>query len=427
MGLHFNFREGLGWQKGERHSIDKMKLWGTGQDIGDPVHAGVLVSQEGALRLSVVYRCIQLISGTLAGLPLDIVRKRGTIREPVDRTPAWIETPNPESTWFEFAERVVESLLMDGNAFVLITARDTLGFPMELWTLNPRSIDVRRTNGAIDFVWEGSTHLTRFSPSNPVGDVLHIRLNSAGGLRGLSPLDLARQSIGLGLVSEKFGSKFFGTGQQMSGVIQLPPAGPGQPKSKENIDLIRENWEAAHSGSDKAHRPGILTGGATWQSISVTPENAQFLETRKFQVEDIARFYGVPAHMVGLEEKNTSWGTGIEAQATGFVRLVLKPHIDRLEDSFSQLTPRGQFVKLNLSSLLRADTATQTEVLVKQVLNGIRSRNEVRALLDEPPVPGGDRYLVPMNEEILTAGGTKEPKAPIPVPPAPVEDGGAAA
>jgi HK97 family phage portal protein len=411
MRLKFNLREGLHLEK---HNIDKMKLWGTGEDIGDPVFAGVMVSQETALRLSVVYRCIQLISGTLAGLPIDIVRKRGSIREPVDRTPAWIDTPNPESTPFEFMERVVESLLMDGNAFVLITARDALGFPMELWTLNPRSIDIRRKNGAVIYVWGGSTELTRYSPANPTGDVLHIRLNSAGGLRGLSPLDLARQGLGVTIAAEKFGARFFGRGQTMSGVILLPPS--ERPKTKENIDLIRENWEAKHSGTDNAHRPGILTGGATWQSISVTPENAQFLETRKFQVEDIARFYGVPAHMVGLEEKNTSWGTGIEAQATGFVRFVLKPHIDRLEDSFSQLTPRGQFVKLNLASLLRADTATETDVLVKQTMNGLRNRNEAREKLDLPPVPGGDSFLLPLNEQVLTRGGTPPP-APTPPPP----------
>jgi HK97 family phage portal protein len=415
MGLHFNFREGLSWQRSEAHNIDKVALWNTGADIGEPVDAGVLMSQEAALRLSVVYRCIQLISGTLAGLPIDIVRKRGTLREPVDRVPAWVDTPNPESTSFEFVERVVESLLMDGNAFILISARDSMGFPAELWTLSPRQIEVRRRNSRVEFVWNGDQNLSRFGPNNPTGDVLHIKLNSAGGIRGMSPLDLARQSLGLTRAAEKFGAKFFGNGQQMSGVIQLPAT--SAPVSRENIGLIRENWMSEHSGTDKAHRPGVLTGGATWQPTSVTPENAQFLETRKFQVEDIARWYGVPAHMVGLEEKNTSWGTGIEAQSTGFVRFVLKPHIDRLEDAFSQLTPRGEFVKLNLASLLRADTATETEVLVKQALNGLRSRNEAREKLDLPPIPGGDRFLLPLNEQVLTGAGKPEPMPAPATPP----------
>ncbi len=395
MSLHFNFREGLRWDRAERHGIDKVKLWNTGADIGDPVHAGVLVSQESALRLSVVYRCVQLIAGTLAALPADAVRKRGDIREPVDRPPAWIEIPNPESTWFEFTERVFESLAMDGNGFMLITARDPMGFPAELWTLHPRSIEVKRKNGRVYFVWNGDQELSRFGPRNLMGEVLHIKLNSAGGLRGLSPLDLARQSIGLGLVTEKSGAKLF----------------------REYIQLTRENWEAEHSGSDKAHRPGLLFGGATWQSISVTPENAQFLETRKFQVEDVARFFGVPAHMVGLEEKNTSWGTGIEAQATGFVRFVLLPWIVRFEAAMSQLLPRGQFMHLDQRGMLRADSKTENEIFVSQVLNGLRNRNEVRALLDEPPIPGGDRYILPLNMQILAANGQAVPTpAPEPTP-----------
>lgn len=418
MGLHFSLREGLTWEpRGETHNIDKMKLWGTGQDIGDPVHAGVMVSQESALRLSVVWRCVRLISETIAAMPAEAVRKRGEVRESVDRQPIWLQMPNPETSWFEFHERVCESLLMDGNAFVLITARDSTGFPAELWTLHPRQVEVKRSdaNRSIYFVWNGSTPLTRYGPTAPTGDVLHIRLATAGGLRGLSPIEAARQAIGLGLVSEKFGARFFGRGQTMSGVIQLPAA--SGPQTKEYIELMRAHWEEAHAGSDQSHRPGILTGGATWQGITVTPEEAQFLDTRKFQVEEIAsRIYGVPPHMVGLTEKQTSWGTGIEQQATGFVRFTLLPHIIRLESALSMLLPRGQFVRLNQRGLLRADSQVETDVMVKQLLNGIRNRNEIRALLDEPPVPGGDRFMVPLNEQILPSNGLAVQPAPAPAP-----------
>ncbi len=407
----------------ERHNIDKMALWASGQDIGEPVDAGVFVSQESALQISAVYRCVQLISGTIAGLPIDIIRKRGAVREEVDRTPAWVDMPNPESTVFEFVERVAESLLMDGNAFILITARDALGFPSELWTLNPRSIVIKRENGAITFVWNGDTRLSRYGPQNPTGDVLHIRLNSAGGLRGLSPLDLARQAIGTSRAAEKFGGRFFGRGQTLSGVITIPQEAGN--KTQEYIDLIRANWEAKHAGTDNSHRPGILSGGATWQSISVTPENAQFMELRKFQVEDIGRFYGVPAHMLGLEEKNTSWGTGIEAQSTGFVRFVLQPHIDRLEDSFSLLIPRGQFVKFNVAALLRADVKTETEVLNSQLERGVIDWEEYRALLDRPPRTGDTRRLLLPGMQVLPPNAAPPPAPPPTQPPA--ADGGAAA
>jgi len=415
MRLKFNFRDGLHFEK---QNIDKMKLWGTGQDIGDPVHAGVFVSQESALRLSVVWRCIQLISGAIAGMPLDVVRKRDEVREPVDRQPAWVTVPNPESNPYEFKERICESLLMDGNAFVLISARDFQGFPAELWTLSPRQVAVKRgPDGKIFFEWAGDTRFTRYGPDRPLGDVLHIKLPTAGGIRGMSPIEFARQSIGLGLATEKFGSKFFGRGQTMSGVIQLPAGTPAL--SREHISLMRETWEAEHAGTDKAHRPGILTGGAVWQGISITNEDAQFLETRKFQVEDIAsRIFGVPAHMVGLEEKNTSWGTGIEAQSIAFVRYTLMPHIVRIETALSSLLPRGQFVKLNQRELLRADSKTEAEVLNSQLEHGVVSPNEYRALMDRAPRSGGDRYILPLNMQILQPSGQAEPK-PAPVTTAP--------
>jgi HK97 family phage portal protein len=410
MRLRFNFRDGLHLKPLEGHNIDKMALWGTGQDIGDPVHAGVFVSQESALKLSVVYRCISLISGAIGGMPLDIVRKRGDIREPVDRPPAWATIPNPEANWYEFCERICESLLMDGNAFVVITARDFTGFPAEIWTLNPRQTAVKRDeNGRIFFEWAGDTRFSRYGPSTPFGDVLHIKLPTAGGLRGLSPIELARQSIGLGLATEKHGSRFFGSGQTMSGVIQLPAS--DRPKTKENIDLIRENWQAKHAGTDKSHLPGVLTGGATWQGISITNEEAQFLETRGFQMEDIAsRVYGVPPHLVGLTEKQTSWGTGVEQQGIAFVRYTLMPHIVRIETALSSLLPRGQFVKLNQRELLRADSKTEAEVLNSQLQSGVINRNEYRALYDRPPVPGGDRFILPLNMQILQPNGQTEPE-----------------
>jgi HK97 family phage portal protein len=396
----------------ETHNIDKMKLWGTGEDIGDPVHAGVFVSQESALRLSVVWRCIDLIAGTLAGLPAEAVRKQDDIRLPVERPPRWLETPNPESNWLEFAERCFESLLMDGNAFVLVTSRDFQGFPAELWTLNPRNVQVRRreNTGRIYFLWNGQTELSRYGPDNPLGDVLHIRLKTAGGVRGLSPLDMARQAIGLGLVEEKFGAKFFGRGQTMSGVIQLPAAQGGTGVAREHIELMRETWEAQHSGSDNAHRPGILTGGAIWQGITITPEDAQFLESRSFQVEDIAtRFFGVPAHLVGLNEKQTSFGSGVAEQAIGLYRYTLKGYLTRFETAMSQLLPPGQYLRLNHRALLEADPKTEAGIMETELRNGIINFDYWRAKLDLPPRPGGDRYTLPANNQvILQANGLLE-------------------
>lgn len=406
------------WRPTERHNIDKMKLWGTGQDIGDPVHAGVNVDQYTALSLSVVWRCISLISETLAALPADAVRKQDDIRLPVGRPPAWLDTPNPESNWFEFAERVFESLLMDGNAFVLIAARDFQGFPSELWALNPRNVQIRRRENSrqIYFLWNGDQELSRYGPDNPLGDVLHIRLKTAGGLRGLSPLDMARQAIGLGLVEEKFGAKFFGRGQTMSGVIQLPAAS-SPALAREYAELTRESWEEAHGGSNQAHRPGILAGGATWQGVTIPPEQAQFLESRAFQVEEIAtRVFGVPAHLVGLNEKQTSFGSGVAEQGIGLYRYTLKGHLTRFETAMSTLLPRGQFLRLNHRGLLEADPKTEAAILEIELRNGIINFDYWRAKLDEPPRPGGSRYMIPANNQLIL-----EPNG-LPAEPAPTPD-----
>lgn len=404
-------------ERSESHAISYQDVWGRG-DRWDPVnvHAGVPVSQESALRLSVVWRCVRLISETLAALPAEAVRAVGNVRQPVDRPPRWLEMPNPETNWFEFAERIYESLLMDGNAFILITGRDATGYPAELWTLHPSQVAVRKREGRVQFVWEGNTVLSRYGPTNPAGDVLHIRLASAGGLRGLSPIEAARQSIGLGLVTEKFGARFFGKGQQMSGVIQLPADQPA--RSREHIELMKDSWEEAHAGSDRAHRPAVLTGGATWQGITIPPEDAQFLQTRSFQVEDIAsRFFGVPPNFVGLTEKQTSWGTGLQEQSLAFLRFTLLPHLVRFETAFTSLLPRGQFTRLNQRALLRADMKTEAEVLAMKLQNGVINFNRWLELEDEPPRPGGNRYMIPANMELLEPSGEKtEPAVPASTP-----------
>lgn len=401
----------------ERHALSKNDAWAMGEDWpGDPVHAGVSVSQELALRLSVVWRCIQLISGTIAAMPGQVTRMPAgsSVPEMVDRLPPWLHDPNPETSYFEHMERNAESLLMDGNAFNLITARMDNAFPAEMWTLHPNDVEVRKDTigGPLYYVWRGSTRLERYSPANPGGDVLHIRLSTAGGVRGMSPLEAARQAVGLGLAAEKTGARFFGESMIANLGIELPE----QSRTKENIDLMRETVKAAHRGAGKSFQPLIATGGGKFVKLSITPEEAQFLETRKFQVEDIARIYGVPSHMVGLEEKSTSWGTGIEAQATGFVRFTLLPYLTRLESAFSTLLPRGQFFEFDPTNLLRADSSTETEVLTKQLMNGVINWDEFRTKIRRPPRPGGSAFMVPLSQQILVGGKVPAPPPP-PAPP----------
>jgi HK97 family phage portal protein len=369
------------------------------------------VNQSTALRLIAVYACVRLISDTVASLPARAYRKQGDERKEVSRPPSWLDMPNVETTWFEFVERCLSSLNLDGNAFVLITSRDNLGFPAEFYTLHPSSVDVRREKGRTFFVWEGGTELSRYSPRTPMGDVLHIKAFNDGGLRGLSPIDVARQAIGLGLASEKYGSRFFGKGQgTMPGVIEFPEA--SEKKTKDEIQVMRDAWAGAHEGVENSGRPGILTGGATWKNVSISMEDAQFLETRKFQVVEIARLFNVPPHLIQELDTTTSWGTGIEQQSIGFVRFSLLPWLVRLESSFNQFLPRGQFMKFEAKGLERGDSVAQSEFYAKSIQNGWMSRNEIRSLEDLPKETDLDKFLIPANETVVG----EEPVAPLAFP-----------
>lgn len=399
-----------------------MALWGQGEDIGSgEVWAGVPVSQDQSIRLSTVYACVRLISESIASLPADVFRDTAEGgRVEVGRPPSWIAQPNPETTWFEFVQRVYGSLLTDGNAFILIAARDSLGFPSELWTLDPQTVQVERRNGRVAFVWNGSEPLTAFTPSTPAGDVLHVKAFSSGGLRGLSPLEVARQAIGLGLVTEKFGATFFGKGTSMSGVIEVPQMGEQQ--TEDAVKKMRENWEESHAGSSRAHRPGVLVGGAHWNPTSIPPEQAQFLETRKFQVVEICRFYGVPPFMIQEVDTSTSWGTGLEQQSIGFVRFTLTPWIVRGERAFDQLTPRGQFMKWNVNGLLRGDMAARAAFYHSGITDGWMLRSEPREFEDLEPVKGLDKPLIPSNLVPANPTTTSAPP-PAPTPMMPSSDG----
>jgi HK97 family phage portal protein len=399
-------------------SIDKRKIWGAGGDPwGTPVHAGVSVSEETAQRVTVVHRCIEILAGTLASMGWGAYRKQGPASIEVDRPGRWLTEPNPETTPFELVERIVESLALTGNAFLLITARDALQYPMEVWPINPRQVTVvTLDSGRTAFDWTGGgsriQRLSRYGPDRPSGDVLHLKLRTHGGNRGLSPIeDVARQAIGLALVTEKSGARMFGKGMMTPWAVQLPQSEQGGVgRTKEHLDLMRDTFAEQHEGPDRSWRPLFLTGGATLAKIGITPEEAQFLETRRFQVEEIARLYGIPPHMVGAVERTTSWGTGIEQQSLGFHRYTLLSYIVRIEQALSQLLPRGQFVKLNQRTLLRADAKTEAEVASRLLEHAVLNFDDVRGLYEMPPRPGGKRYMLPANMVLLGSDGVAEPK-----------------
>ncbi|WP_267594443.1 phage portal protein [Carbonactinospora thermoautotrophica] len=337
-------------------------------------HAGIPVSQGNALRMMAVWSCVSLIADGVASLPVDTYREVKRKRVPVD-TPAWLTSPNPYMTSFDFWHRVMVSLLLDGNAFIAVY-RNGGGEVSALMPIDPGrvSIHAEEETGEVYYRLDGE----RYTRSQ----ILHVpAFTRPGELRGLSPIEYARQVIGLGLAAEEYGARFFSQGTTMSGVIQHP----GNP-SREQVVMIRDMFKKAHSGIKNSHAVGILTGGATWQSITITPEQAQFLETRKFQKVEIANLYRVPAYMIDPTVTST-WGTGIEEQNKWFVDQTLMPWIVRLEEAFStHLLPGNVRMRFNVNARLRAKTKERYESYAIALEKGFMTVDEVRALEDMEPM-----------------------------------------
>jgi HK97 family phage portal protein len=353
------------------------------------------------MRLVAVYACIGLISDAIRGMPVDLFQNRNGIAEELPPT-MWLEMPNPDQTWGQFIDMGMHQLLSRGNLFVLLGPRDLLGYPTEMTPIDPNvtPVQVRRVSGQKK-VYVGGMPLDPYSVRDPGGQILHVLNHSSDGLTGLAPIELAKQAIGLGLAQDKHGAKFFGQGVQTTGVVQLPP---GAKPEKKDIEALGKSFRRKYAGTQNAWRPIILANGATYNPISVPNDQAQFIESRKFSVSEIARIFRVPPHLIGDLEKSTSWGTGIEQQSIGFVTYTLTPWLTRLEEAFSSIAPRGQYVKFNANALLRGDQKARFEAYQIGILNGFVTRNEVRGFENQAPIEGLDAPLLPMNLGALGEG-----------------------
>lgn len=350
------------------------------------VTTGVPVNDASALRLSAFYACVRLLADSIASLPWDSHRKRGDVREEVTPQPSLLRDPFAELTTFEWKHMLMVSLAMRGNFYGQVVERDRLEYPTAIRPLHPDEVRIDRDPDTfVRRVWINGR---RF----PMGDLFHIKAFSLPGSDvGLSPVSMARESLGLGLAAEQFGAKWFRDGASPSSVLETEQSLP-----EPEVRRTQQSWIQSHGGR---RRPAVLTGGFKWRPISITPNESQFLETRKMQVNEIARIFGVPPHMIGDVEKSTSWGTGIEQQSIGFVTYTLRPWLTRIESAMNRITPAGQFVKFNVDGLLRGDTKSRHEAYQMALDGGWRNPDEVRALEDLPPIPGGvgQKFRQPMN------------------------------
>jgi HK97 family phage portal protein len=290
----------------------------------------------------------------------------------------------------------MHSLLKRGNGYLGIVSRDGLGFPDEVVMIHPDQVEVRM-EGRRKRIYVDGSPMTEFTPFDTEGDVLHILGLSDDGVRGLAPIEDGAQAIGAGLALEEHASRFFSNGATTTGTIELPA---GSVPTQDQLESLKKQFNRKHAGLKNAHKPIVLANGATFKPISLPNDQAQFIESRKFSVSEIARLFGVPPHMIGDVEKSTSWGSGIEQQGIGFVTYTLMPWLVQLQDAFSLFLPRGQFVRFNTNGLLRGDAAARASYY--QALGSLKAIeiNEIRALEDMPPLDDGDQPPPAPNESI---------------------------
>ena len=385
---------------GENRAISFQSLWGAGDLTSYETQSSAFVDYNTALTVNAVWACVSLISDTVSALPVDTYIRRDGIAYPYRPKPAWVSKPDMAMPSVAFWQQTMISLLIDGNAFVRLF-RDSRGEIVNMVVLNPLSVQVSRN--AL-----GQKFYTTTSEGNKIlsnDDVMHISgsILMPGDFRGKSPIDTLRENIGLAISLESFAARFFGQGTLTQGVIEYPGA-----LTAEQAENLAKSFDRQHKGFRKAHKTGILSGGAVFKPTTIANDQAQMLDSRRLAVEDVARAYRVPTDMIGLNNGGQSYNS-IEQKQIAFVTHTLRPWLAKLEDAFSQLLPDGAFLAFSTDDLLRGDYATRIEGYSKLLQNGVLSTNEVRRKENMRPIEGGDVVRVPLtNVNIAAASLTEE-------------------
>ena len=364
--------------------------------------SGKPVNERTAMQTTAVYACVRILAEAIASLPLHVYEYQDDGgKKLVHDHPLYYllhDEPNPEMTSFVFRETLMSHLLIWGNAYAQII-RDGAGRVLGLYPLLPDKMDVQRDDkGNIYYVY------SRNSDENPMfkeygniklkaEDVFHIPGLGFDGLIGYSPIAMAKNAVGMTLACEEYGASFFANGANPGGVLEHP--GVLKDPSK-----VRESWNSVYRGVNNAHKIAVLEEGMKYQQIGIPPEEAQFLETRKFQINEIARLYRIPPHMVGDLDKSSF--SNIEQQSLEFVKYTLDPWVIRWEQSLqrSLLLPgeKGKyFIKLNVDGLLRGDYQSRMNGYAVGRQNGWFSANDIREMENMNPIPdeeGGNLYLI---------------------------------
>lgn len=374
--------------------------------------SGKSVTERSSMQMTAVYSCVRILAEAVAGLPLHLYKynESGGKERAAENQLYFLlhDEPNPEMTSFVFRETLMTHLLLWGNAYAQLI-RNGKGEVIALYPLMPNRMTVDRDNkGRLYYqYWRGKDE-AKLSRDNIVilqpSDVLHIPGLGFDGLVGYSPIAMAKNAVGMAIACEEYGAKFFANGATPGGILEHPGIIKDPAK-------VRESWNAVYQGSSNAHRIAVLEEGMKYTPIGISPEQAQFLETRKFQINEIARIFRVPPHMVGDLEKSSF--SNIEQQSLEFVKYTLEPWLVRWEQAMvrsllSKTEKEQYFIKFNVDGLLRGDYESRMNGYATARQNGWMSANDIRQLENLDRISkkeGGDLYLINGNMTKLADAG----------------------
>ena len=373
---------------GEQRAISFQSIWGAGDSFAFTTESGANIDQQTSMRISAFYTCVLLISDTISTLPVDSFIRRDGNRVPYRPRPAWIQKPDIDLLKSEHYQQVLVSLLLDGNAYVRIF-RDGRGDVANLVCLDPTRIQVRRNPATkkIEYIIDNYE-----SGLVPASEMLHItEIRKPQALTGLSRVTELKDNLGLASALQSFAARFFGQGATTNGVIEYPGK-----LTLEQAKNLQTGFDNAHKGFKKAHKTGILDSGAKYVKTGVNPDEAQMLESRKLAIEEIARMFRIPPHMIGITTAGAMSYASVEQNNINFVVHTLRPYISKLEDAYSTLLPSEAFMKFNVDGLLRGDYTTRIQGYSIGLQSGFYSVNDVRRFEDLRPVDNGDTNRVPL-------------------------------
>jgi HK97 family phage portal protein len=378
------------WFKKEDRAISFQTVWGAGADMDVYNPSGVNINNKTSFEIVAFWSAVSLISDTIATLPIDSYIRQDGNRRPYRPRPAWVDQPDVDMTRQAHYQQVLVSLMVNGNSYTRVF-RNNNGDVVNLVVLDPLKVQVKRSAiGRKMFIVDGEEK-TLDSES-----IIHITdLIEPGSLTGMSRVEKLKEALGLSSAMQSYAARFFGAGATTQGIIEFP--GNLTPEQAKNL---RDGFDSAHRGFRKAHKTGVLSGGATYKQTTVPNDAAQFLESRRFAVEEIARAFNIPLSMMGVP--GTQSYSSVEQNAIQFVQHCLRPYAEKIEWSYSRLLPVEAFIKISFDGLLRGDFNSRISAYSIGLQSGFMSVNDVRKLEDMSPAEGGDQYRVPLANISLT-------------------------